>query len=346
MPPNAVLQAVRRSNILFLVLGLICLLIVAAGFYLDRGLILGFLNGPRSITSGELSNITDADSVSRAWVTVTGNDAYDTGWQQYEENDGGDQAVTGAFVLLTVGKRDLLVKIPSEITADTSLAHTYTGLLVNFPDDVTSQVIPDIQQQEPSLTSTLLPIMLDTSDFHVAAYVALVLMAVGIILGLALLIVGTRRMIDPSSHPIMKSLARYGDSQAISDEINRELAANPTKLGKTVALTPHWLVSQGTTYFKAARLRDIAWMYENITRHRTYGITTRRTYEGYVYDRYGKLTNFAAKEQQVQDGLRAIAQAAPWAVMGYDAQYAEMWRKNRDQFLATVDQRRAQAEQK
>ncbi len=346
MPPNRVLQAVRRSNILFLALGVICLLIVAAGFYFDRGLILGFLSGPRTITSGELSNVASADSVSQAWVTATGSDAEDTGWQTYEQSDGGDQTVTGAFVLLTVGKRDLLVKIPSEITADTTLSHTYTGLLIDFPEDVTNQVIPDIQQQEPKLATTLLPVMLDTSDFRVAAYVALALIAAGIVIGLAFLIIGTRRMIDPYTHPMLKALGRYGDPQTISEEISREMAANHLKVGKSMHLTPHWLVSQSSTGLQAARLRDIAWVYMNITRHRTYGITTRRTFEGYIYDRYGKRTNFAAKEQEVQDGLRAIAQAAPGAIVGYDAQYAEMWRKNRDQFLAAVDQRRAQAEQR
>jgi len=163
----------------------------------------------------------------------------------------------------------------------------------------------------------------------------------GILLMLALLYMGIRRSINPLRHPIMKALARYGDPKQLSETITYEMNNSHTQVGKNIHLTPHWLVFTSGG-FKAARLQDVAWAYQKVIQHRTYGINTRKTYQAEVWDQTGKLITFIGKQDAVVDALRSIATAAPWAVIGYGADLDTQWRKNRAQFIAAVKQRRDQ----
>ncbi len=341
MDSNIVLDAVRRSNRLMLLAGIICLLVVIAGVYLDQNQLISFFSGPREITTQELLSVTDANQVTHYWVTIKGSDAFDTGWQSYTESDSGDQTVTGAYAGLAVGKEYLLVKIPHAIDQN-SLPKTYTGALQNIPDDVNNQVMADIRQQDAQAADHFLPVMIDTSDFRSGVYAPLFFIGLGLLIGLALLSMGLRRTLDPLRHPFMKALARYGDAQTLSESISQDMAMSHTELKGGVHVTRRWVIFARGGSFQAARLQDVVWVYQLVTQHRSYGIKTGKTYAALVWDEQGKKIAFQGRQQaNVTAALEAIAQAAPWAVYGYSADLNQQWQKNRADFIAGVKQRRA-----
>ncbi len=343
MESNLALAAVRRSNRLMLIWGLVVVIIVAAGVYLDQRQLISLFSGPQPISTQDLARLKDADTLTNYWVTVSGSDIFDTGWQNYSEDDFGSKTVNYSYAALSVGKYYLLVEIPGEIDEST-LPHSFTGALQNIPPDVDEQVIADIRSQNARIASLTLPVLLDTSDFRTGAYVRLALAVAGALLALALLYLSLSRSLNPYRHPIMKALARYGDPEQLSSAISMELMISHPQVGKSIHITPHWLVFSRGSSFQAAQLREVAWIYQSMTQHRTYGVNTRKTYAAKVWDQKGKPMTFAGKQDDVNAALQAIMQAAPWAVVGYKTELNKQWRKQRDQFLAGVNQRRREIE--
>jgi hypothetical protein len=170
-------------------------------------------------------------------------------------------------------------------------------------------------------------------------YVGLIIAALAVLLALWLFTVGITRSLLPYSHPIWKSLKRFGDPQAAADAINEEMAMPHTQIGKA-HVTLHWLVSINGAKLQATRLEDVAWVYHKVTRRRVNGVPVGKTFEGQVWDQYGKLIEFGGTEATVLSALQAIRVSAPWAIAGYNVQIDALWKKNRAQFLDAVRQNR------
>jgi Family of unknown function (DUF6709) len=339
MDSNIVLKAVHRSNRLMLIAAMIGIIAIASVSYVARNQIVSFFTGPRELATQELVQMKDADEVARPWVTVKGSSVFDTGWQNYTEHDSGSKTINSAYAGLAVGKRYVLVEIPHEIDEKT-LPETFSGGLKNIPSEVSDQVMADIRQQNPSLAKQFLPIMLDTGDFrNEIIFPGGIFLVAGIVITLALLYMGLRRTINPLRHPFMKALSRYGDPKQLSETITYEMNNNHAQVGKNIHITPHWLVFTSGG-FKAARLADVAWAYQKVVQHRTYGINTRKTYEANVWDQQGKLITFMGSQKDVIAALQAVGQAASWAVIGYSGELDQQWRKDRAGFVAAVRQRR------
>ncbi len=338
--PDVVMQAIRGSNRRRILWGVLIVALVVAGLGLSLRYLTNFFAGPRPITVSELSNIDNADKVERYWVTLTAGKAYNTGWQEVKTSRGGSDTVNASFSVLVVGRSVLLVRQPGDVPASsTTGSKAYTGTLVSVPSDLSTNIVNDIKSQAPEIASQLLPFMLDTSDMRVDGYIGLVIAALATLLALWLLSSGITRTLLPHSHPIWKALNRFGDPQAASDAIRDEMAMPYTQIGKT-HVTMHWLVANQAGKFQATRLEDVVWLYHKVTRRRVNGVPAGKTFEGQIWDQYGKLIAFGGTEANVLSALQAIRASAPWAIAGYNAQIETLWKKNRTQFLDSVRQNR------
>ena len=81
------------------------------------------------------------------------------------------------------------------------------------------------------------------------------------------------------------------------------------------------------------------WGYKKITKHSVNFIPTGKTYEAIVKC-YGGDAMISGKEARVNEVLHLVQQRAPWAVIGYSADLAGIWKKQQDEFLRQVEQRR------
>jgi hypothetical protein len=164
-----------------------------------------------------------------------------------------------------------------------------------------------------------------------------------VVLGLSLWGIGTavQRYGDSGSHPIARSLGRFGAANLVISSVDAELMADHPKIGD-LHLTPTWLVYLTSSDLKAARFDDIAWVYKLVTTRRTNGVKTGTTYSAQIWDRHGVQMIVSAKEDVVNQMLNAVAQRAPWALAGHNAELEKAWKSNRASVLAAVDQRRQQ----
>jgi hypothetical protein len=334
---NFVEQIIRRSNRKLLRISVVVLVILGGLEALSARYFINFFTGPSDISAETLLNLSDPETLQNYYVNVTGEDSFDTGYQYVTEDSRGNiKSVDNSYVELGLGNKQLLVKLSGDLPE--KLDTQFTGALMSIPSDVQREVINTLERQ--SSRYDFLPYMLDATDFKSPGYAGLVVGGIVFAFCLWGLINAVVRGADINKHPIMRSLARFGEPKMIADQINMEMAM-AQKAGN-VDLTRHWLVNAGNASLEATRLEEVVWIYKKITQHRTNGIPTGKTFTALVWDRHGKCITINGKENVIDETLDAIAGKVPWAIIGYDDQLEKAWRKDRQNMIGAVEQRRRQ----
>lgn len=343
MARRVVASAVRSSALTHLVVGILLIAMVVGGMAVGAQYLTGFFSGPQDISNAELGGITDLSKMKHTWVNIKGTEAFDTGWEETSRNYG---IVTNRnhYLILALQGDLLLVEVHHTPDENETLPSAYTGSLSTIPAKVQDKVIGDIRSQSSMAADALLPFMLDTGDYRTGGYIGLGAALLGFVAGGFLIMRGVIYLLQPHAHPIRQALARYGEPRQIEAHIDQELSQKPTQIGR-VTITPHWAITRTMGNLKALRLEDVAWLYLKVTRHRTNGIPTGKTFEAQIYDRHGSLLAFQGKQKKVEEALNAVQKAAPWAVGGYDDRIAALWKTQRKEFLSAVEARKQQANQ-
>jgi hypothetical protein len=182
--------------------------------------------------------------------------------------------------------------------------------------------------------------MLDATNFYSKGYLGL---GLGVLVGLASLFaagLALYRLINPQAHPALKALSRFGTVDAVTSEIDVDMATGQEQVGKKVHFTRRWLVSTQSS-LQAMPFRDIIWCYKMITQHRTNGIPTGKTYAAHIMDRHGKNLIIIGKEAEVDQVLQKTVHSVPGVVAGFSNELSALWQKDRPRFVAAVDERRS-----
>jgi hypothetical protein len=270
-------------------------------------------------------------------VTVSGDEAIDTGFQRVRRNTNtGDERVTAAYMALLIDKRVLLVR-----AQDDTPVTEFTGSLEALPDDVRTEIIGDAEREAPALRGAFLPYMLNTDGFRGYGYGWL---AIGVPL-FGLFIFGLVRAIrfssDPSKHPIMRALGRFGPPAQVAGQLDAELLAEHRQVGQ-LHLTPNWLVQASKSTLAATRIEDVVWAYKKVTQRRVNGVPAGKSYAAEIWDRHGVCVTIAGSETVVSQVLEVACQRAPWLLAGFSPDLEKAWKSNRATMIAAVDQRRRQ----
>jgi hypothetical protein len=337
MTASIVHATIRRSNRNQLILCVVGALLLIGFAALNTRYLYNFFFGPFSIDRSTLLATDDAGTLRQYWVTVEGDDVADTGFQMVRRSRrSGSESVTAAYMALFLDQKLLIVKAQNDESVT-----KYTGYLEAMPSDVRTQIVADAEQNMPELSGAFLPYMLNTDGFRGTGYVAL---GLGIpLFGLCIwgLARAIKRSNDPSIHPIMRALGRFGPADYVASQVDAELQAEHPKVGN-LHLTPSWLVQAAPARLDATRLDDVVWAYKQVTQHRTNGIPTGKTYAAQIWDRHGVCITVAGKEPFVNQVLEASAQRAPWLLTGYSAELEKTWKQNRTAVVEAVEQRRRQ----
>lgn len=334
----SIAEIIRRSNRNRMLVWLLGLVLAAGGLFLARHHYNNIFNGPFDMTKDEVLTIEDANNLQKYYITLKGDSATDTGYQ-YVKGEGTNEKVEKSYIELELDDRLLLVEMPGEVVEN----RTVTGVLSPVPDDVQREVIKDIYKDYPRLEGIFLPFMLTTEDFKPQGYAGL---AAGILVALISvwgLFQTSRTSADPARHGIMKGLRAFGDADQIAQQIEYDMGQPHDTVNKNMHLTRNWLVQTTGSSLEATRWNDVIWLYKKVTQHRTNGIPTGKTYAALIYDRYGKTITITGKEKAVDEILAAVASRSPWGIHGFSADIEKAWKKERQNLVAAVDQRRQQA---
>lgn len=327
-------KTVQRSNLVLMVLAVMGVFVVLAAAALQSRYLYNFIKGPFPISQSELTVLSNPSGRLQYFVTVTGDDVEDTGFQLVTTQEDGTEQVDQYYFALQISDRWLLVR-----SASGEMERQVSGALIPLPADEEKQIIGNLETQIPDLQGAFLPMLLDANDFRKDKYWEAGIGAAVLILGVFLALLALWRSRDPLNHPIMKALSVYGDPSVIAAQIENEMNLGPAIIGQA-SIGSSWLVHKTWLNLSVMRIQDVVWIYKKVIQHRTYGVPTGKNYLAVILDLKGKTLSISAKEAVVDEILQSMMVKAPWAVRGYSGELAALWRKDRQGFIQAVNQRK------
>lgn len=340
---NTIGEHIRRGNRNLYIWGMVFLVAVAGAATLSMGYLRNVILGAEAVTDKDLL-AKDAADRSHYYVSFTSSDVRETGLQQVETrkqkytNTVTSTKVTANYLAAPVGdpaeNRFLVIKAePGQTTG------TFKGPLRKLPADVQSNLSQG--------GVTLLPVMLDATDsfrvpFFICVPIALILAAIGVYMVRA----SSQRSGDFALHPIGEILARHGKPEEVAERMEAELKPGAGSVRvKDVVISNSWLLRPTTFGADIAAIRDIIWIHKKVTKTKAYGVvTTNTSYEAVLRARDGTSIEISLGEEDADRCLGHVAQRAPWAIVGYDAQIESLWNGSRAELVAAVDARREEIE--
>jgi len=148
-------------------------------------------------------------------------------------------------------------------------------------------------------------------------------------------------LVDPRNHDSYRALAKYGDPEGVAQALAVEMVrGGHTSLG--VVIGREYLVIPSITRLDGVRRTDVMWIYPRVTTTRYYGIIPgNRRHEAVILTRHREFTLLGLTKKKVDDLLRAVHHAAPWAQVGYTDELCELFSGDRRAFaFQQIDARR------
>lgn len=330
---NAIAKTVQRSNLYRVFAGLVAIIIAAVIIYLfSFPYFYAKFTGPYPITVDEIITLDGTGTLY--FREISGQRAFDTGFYEYTyDEDTGRTISTDAWfgAILLEGDRWLLVRSPSEIDESQDI---WVGGLTRVSGEVAPQVLDELAREAPNLK--FLPIMLDVVDNELGWYGGGATVLLLLFAGIFSTFTGIMRYSNPTSHPTFKRLGRMGHIDDVAHSIEKEMTLDGNSVSK-LELTNSFLVHRTGANFEAMRYQDMVWLYKMVKSGR-YG----KTYIANFCDIYGHQISITAKENDVDEMLKAVLPRAPWALAGYTDDVNKAWNRDRDQLVQAVVQRKAE----
>jgi hypothetical protein len=331
-------QSISRSNRNTAIISIIAIVIAVAAFALVTSkFIFGYFGSSVTITD-ELLTTTTTDSLPLFNTTVSGDAMYDSGWVEETTTTRNGvstgKSTTGYFGFLLVGEHLLLIKTPLVVNEE---LNDYKGVLT--PLDKVGQQVYDDYVTDPEykeVKDLILPMMVDTDYDKMPWFLGAgveALLALGGLFGLATAVSRS----NPNNHPILKRMARFGDTESVMSEIDNEMMSGEVTQVDKLQFTRNWIIYKSGNDMQFARLADVMWVYKFIMSR-----NGAKTYSAYIWERSGQMLNVTSKDKNVDAMIVAVLQRAPWAIAGHNKDVEKAWKGDRAGFIRTVDDRRAQ----
>jgi len=330
---------IRRCNRNLLVANLGLSAAVLVALLLSGKYYYNFCFGPFPITEQTLTSLRNADQVSQRFVVIPIENAIDYSVEEFETRRSGRERAIATYYSLMFGDKLLLVK-----ASPGHHERQFTGYLENMAGYHRGQreVLDRFVAHDPSSRGAYLPVMLDATDVRTPGWI-------GLAIGLPLFILGawntkkalTRRS-NPSAHPILVTLEKYGSPITIAAAIDREINAEISRPTSSVFISPSWFLNERFFTLDAKPLVELVWAYKKVTRHSVNLIPTGKTYVTVIWDRRRKSMEVSTgrSEQKTHRILEDLAARAPWLLIGYSEDLSRDWTTDASGVISAVDQRR------
>jgi hypothetical protein len=327
-------NAIRRNGRNCVLLGLGGLLFVVVLFCAEARYLHNFFHGPFPISQATLFSIQDPGRRSDSFVTIQSDETAATGFEESST----DYFITThhAILMAKVGDRLLLVKVSKDTGAT-----QFSGELTAVSSDVQSQVLQVLEQKYPDMKGRFLPLLLDATGYRFSGYFAIpagILFALGFVWFAGR---GMRWLGSPETHPVWQKLGKYGPAKQLGSQVDAEFRSEGG--GETFGnahLMTTWLVHSHAYNIEIIRMSDVVWAYLQVVRHYHSGIPTGKSHYVKVFDRGGASAIISAKKKTAPVLLQSLQRRVPWAVYGFSADLEQLWKKRRQEFLSSVDQRK------
>ena len=298
-----------------------------------------FCFGPFQITEQTLTSLRNADQASHRFVVIPIENAIDYSVEEFETRRNGRERAVATYYSVMFGDKLLLVKAPPGHDEQ-----QFSGYLENMSVYHRGQreVLDRFVAHDPGSRGAYLPVMLDATDVRTPGWI-------GLAIGLPLFVLSAwntkkalTRKSNPSAHPILISLEKYGSPVTITAAIDREINAGISRPTSSVFISPSWFLNARFFTLDAKPLAELVWVYKKVTKHSVNFIPTGKTYITVVWDRRRKSMEVSTgrSEQKTHRILEDLGARAPWLLIGYSEDLSRDWTTDASGVISAVDQRR------
>lgn len=144
-----------------------------------------------------------------------------------------------------------------------------------------------------------------------------------------------RRDREPESFPFFQKIR--SQRQDFLETVNGDLVLGQTQDFLSLTLGPNWLLLRGFFKLQLEPLEAAVWAYKKTNYAEYLMYSNAIVCFGSGIKISGESTLSFGK---VDAFLEALSQAAPWVILGENDDLAKLWKKDRAEFTAQVDQRR------
>ncbi len=329
-------QIERCTRNLQWVNALIVLGVLAAGGLCWRYLY-NFAKGPFPATRQQVLETKDWGARGEYFISFEADEVQQVA-RRVKGRSGGSGREVGVIDVLRLGDRLLLASFEKAPPTN-----RVSGVLVPVPAKMEEEVLSPIEKREPEVARMLLPLMLDGEDFRFPGYVGLGIGIPLFLVGLVNVIRSVRFGSNPALHPVARRLAALGSATELAMGIDSEASASlAARTAKKPFVMQSWVVAPEFFNLKVVRLPDVVWLYKRVVQHRTNFIPTGKTFAAILCTRDGRVTEIGGREKDVDEVLKQSAERVPWAATGHSPEIEAAWNRQRAEFLAAVDKRRAE----
>jgi hypothetical protein len=305
----------------------------------------GFFGGPKLVSNQDL--ISDPSRYLGRYIKIVGFGHLETGMQEISQRK---SRSTGEVKSETVTARIIAVKLSGDksnsdraifvkLEHDAPAANAAAGTIESMSSFVEQEIksLPD--------RDLILPVVINAkTNFHHPGYWGLAIGSIGGIIGAINLSKWKQRQENTSLHPIVKKLSNYGMAEMVAQEIDREFDSQNIVVHKQTKISNNWLIQKQSFDLEVKKIVDIVWIYFQVTKHRTNGIPTGKTFATICHDRHGEKVEIPGSEAEVMGLIEQIYTRVPWAIIGHTDEIKLAWEKDRANLISFVDEARQKYE--
>jgi hypothetical protein len=330
---NWIEKQVRRTGLKRLIWALVIIAILGVVVKAQMRYLTCFFEGPQTITKEELDQLHKVEDLKRYWVTLDADELISGQFQEITtyKSHGIEtgHSVTANYYFARIGDRLLAVKVHNGTPGQ-----TLSGALVRSTGNVDDEFFnsPAARAHSAELYRSMI---LDTSDFRSDGTIGMLIGAAVLALAGWLGWTGLTWMRKPKEQRVAMLVQSWGDADKIAERLEQELRSSQAlKLGNTV-FTPNFVVQRNSYNFKLLRTDQLIWVYQRITKQKTYFITTGKSHALSINtDKESLLIN--GKEKVVAKVLQQLAAQRPWIIFGYSDELKKAYKSNRAQMVKDV----------
>lgn|GEM_PF-1914105 len=345
MQESTITKELRRGNINMLVAG-VCVTVLSCAFLvLTARTNLNEILGPVAMTPEQVIKIQSPSRLLRYYICTRGSRVSDPVWQERSEVfDRAAQKTVSTSVINEIQLMQLADKFVLIRRAKSSKDPSIAGALINTPEELENVVAK--LKQDPKLRTQLLPLLIDATRFNWGGYFVLLFFIPLLIAGTALTLIALSRLLDKFQNPNLKSLNRFGDAPTVLSEIEEELSKGENVFRCSMLwLTPNWLITSKLSGLEIRSVRELVWIYPQVTRNHVYGVPADKSNALVICDNSGKYTQVYLPSDDFDYIGVNLRKRAPWAFFGYEPEREQKWHKTtRAAMIAEVEERRLATE--
>lgn len=241
------------------------------------------------------------------------------------QSDGKDK---GKYFVVQLEDRIVLALFPMD--TPTGLKITDFKGKIRETDSVDKSVISKLYEQNIPRDYTI-----DNLNYKPSYLIAFYFEVAGAVVALGFVIRYLLLATNPQKHKKFKELEKYGDIDILLENIDRDMESDIRYYDtKTVKITKNHIIETTLFGLNIFKVDEIMWMYKVITRHRTNGIPSGKTYsiEIKFSDPKKRFGISMPNENKTDETLEQLHKYMPNVIYGYSEELFNLYINNFENF--------------